>query len=148
RTPGTSLRPRAPPASDAARSPAPPEPRAARQRAQPRAGSRCCDLPQVARQVFLDDELADDLAAPRDEEDPRDRQPAPLREHLPVAVVHARIGDPVLALPVPRVGGVVLRVDADEGDAIAVLLERRLQALRLVDARDAPRRPEVEHERL
>ena len=54
----------------------------------------------------------------------------------------------MLALPRARVRTVVLRVDADERNTIAVVLHRGFEALRLVDARQAPGRPEVQHDRL
>src|SRR5205085_12001952 len=68
-------------------------------------------------------------------------------QHCATAVVDAWIRDPVPALPRARVRTVVLRIDADEGDLVPVLSLRLLQALRLVDARHAPRSPEVEHDR-
>src|SRR5262249_27709756 len=101
--------------------------RARRRRRRGARASRRRDLSQVARQILFDDELPDDRAAAVDEEDPRDRQSAPPRQHLAVTVVDAWIRDPVLALPLARVGPVVLRVDAEERDAIAVARHRRLE---------------------
>ena len=91
-----------------------------REHDQQRAVSRRGDPPQVPRQILLRHELADDLAAAIDEEDLRDRQAAPLRQHAAAAVVDARIRDPVLLAATPRVAGEVLRVDADELDPVAV----------------------------
>src|SRR5690242_5742739 len=101
---------------------------------------------QVPRQILLGGKLPDDLSRAVDEEDARQQRAAdPAVQHRAAAVANARVRDAVLAQPCARVTCEVLAVDADEGDLAAVLLLSPLQALRLVDARNAPGRPEVDH---
>src|SRR5919204_2982848 len=113
-----------------------------------RSESRLGDPPQVTRQILLHLELADDVPVAIDEEDARQLRPSlPAIQYAAGAVVHARVRDAVLGQPLARVGTVILRVDADERHAVAVTLVRALQPPRLLNARDAPRGPEIQYDR-
>src|SRR5690349_10349581 len=91
-----------------------------------RNGSRG-DLAKAPVEIFLDDQLARDRSVALDEELLRNRHAAPPREDAAASVVDTRVRDVVTLEPPACVGRIVLRVDAEEGDAAAVAAVARLQ---------------------
>src|SRR5581483_7022740 len=74
---------------------------------------------------------------------------APAADRRAVAVCEVLVADAVPLDELLAVGAEVVRVDAEEDDAPAVpLAVRGLEPRRLGLARDAPRRPEVDDDRL
>ena len=96
---------------------------------------------------LLDEQLggAWHLAAAVDKEDPGNRQAAPGVQDLPTLFADDRVREPVAAHVPFRVRAEVVRVDADEGDAVPVFARILLEPLRLVGARVAPGGEEVQH---
>src|SRR4051794_12298160 len=91
---------------------------------------------------------ADEPTAAVDEERLRDTGEAPVVPGRR-GRVDERIREPELLREVPRVAGDVVHVDAEHHDAPArKLLRPALERRRLLLARVAPRRPEVDDDRL
>src|SRR6266487_4205985 len=104
------------------------------------ASRRCRESSQEARQILVGLHLPYHLAVAVDEEDPRDRQPAPGVQHLTPLLADDRVREAVVPHVPLRITAEVICVDADEGDPVAVYARVFLQALRLVGARVTPGR--------
>jgi hypothetical protein len=93
--------------------------------------------------------LADDVPAPVEEPRLREAGAAVVGKRRAAPVSHDRVRDAVPLGEPPRVAAEVLRVDTEDDETVgAIALRGRLEQPCFLLARDAPRRPEVEDDRM